>query len=106
MTKTSPFLLAALLWPLAAPAQPIARADPHADPLEAKLSTPPLVYRSALAGYHGWSVESPPVAWREANDAVARIGGWRAYAREAAAPQTPAPAASAPPVAPMPAHKE
>ena len=25
----------------------------------------------------------PPLAWREANDAVERIGGWRAYAREA-----------------------
>ena len=98
MTKTSPFLLAALLWPLAAPAQPIALADP----LDAKLSTPPLVYRSALAGYRGWAVESSPVAWRDANDAVLRIGGWRAYAREAAATPVPATAASAP----MPAHKD
>jgi hypothetical protein len=42
----------------------------------------------------------PPIGWREANDNVARIGGWRAYAREAQQPEParpPAPAAAAPP---------
>ena len=33
------------------------------------------------------------MAWKDANDNAARIGGWRAYAREA---QAPAAGASAP----------
>lgn len=39
-------------------------------------------YRSVFEGYRGHTDETP-VSWREANDAVGRIGGWRAYAREA-----------------------
>lgn len=39
-------------------------------------------YRSAFVGYRGFE-DAPPVPWREANDNVGRIGGWRAYAREA-----------------------
>jgi hypothetical protein len=69
------------------------------DPADAKAATPALQYRSALAGYRRLDAESPPLAWREANDRVERIGGWRAYAREATAPASapaPAPAASAP----------
>ena len=38
-----------------------------------------------------------PSSWREANDTAARIGGWRAYVREA---QQPDPAASAPAATP------
>jgi hypothetical protein len=41
-------------------------------------------YRSAFDGYRGFE-DAPPVPWREANDNVGRIGGWRAYAREAGA---------------------
>jgi hypothetical protein len=33
-------------------------------------------------------------SWREANDTVNRIGGWRAYAREAKPPESPPPAAN------------
>jgi hypothetical protein len=69
------------------------------DPADAKAATPALQYRSALAGYRRLDAESPPLAWREANDRVERIGGWRAYAREATAPASapvPATAASAP----------
>jgi hypothetical protein len=39
-------------------------------------------------------------SWREANDTVNRIGGWRAYAREAKQPQSPPPATTGTP-APM-----
>lgn len=53
----------------------------------------PTDYRSAFSGYRAISDE-PAASWREANDLVARIGGWRVYAREsqqpAAAAQTPA----------------
>lgn len=58
-------------------------------------------YRSALEGYQPYS-ENKMVPWREANDTVGKIGGWRAYAKEAAEGPGPqghaghaAPAASA-----------
>ena len=44
----------------------------------------PDAYRSALQGYQPYG-ENKPVPWKEANDTVGRIGGWRAYAKEAAA---------------------
>lgn len=40
-------------------------------------------YRSALQGYQPYS-EAQLVPWKEANDTVGKIGGWRAYAKEAA----------------------
>lgn len=42
-------------------------------------------YRSAFEGYKGHA-DQPVGPWQKANDAVGRIGGWQAYAREAAAP--------------------
>jgi hypothetical protein len=89
-------LLAALLLPAAALAQSAARPDP----LDAKAAVAPLAYRSAFSGYTPLSNELPPLSWRDANDAVERIGGWRAYAREANAPA----AAPAAPAAATPAH--
>lgn len=55
------------------------------------------VFRSAMDGYQPFSDEKL-VPWRDANDNVGRIGGWRVYAREAqegatgskAAPPAPA----------------
>lgn len=63
------------------------------DPLDARASVPRVEYRSALAGYRPGG-ELKLGGWREANDNVARIGGWRAYAREAQAVEPPAAAAS------------
>ena len=80
----------ALTWTVAAGAQP-AQARP--DPADAQAAVAPLTHRSALADYRKATAASAPTAWRDANDTVERIGGWRAYAREAAAS---APAASAP----------
>lgn len=80
--------LAALLaaWPIAAA---LAQGAPRPHPADAAAPVPRAEHRSALSGYRRHA-EAEPKSWREANDAVARIGGWRAYAREAAA------AASAP----------
>lgn len=69
-------------------------------------SAPP-PYRSPLADYRAFTDEAV-IPWREANDTVGRIGGWREYARESsqpaastAQPDTPAaPAASPAPAAP------
>lgn len=40
-----------------------------------------LPYHSAIAGYQPYA-DQPVQSWREANDRVGRIGGWRAYAKE------------------------
>lgn len=56
-------------------------------------------YRSALEGYQPYS-ETQMVPWKAANETVGQIGGWRAYAKEAAEGQgqggQAAPAAGAP----------
>lgn len=43
---------------------------------------------SAFEGYRAHADE-PIRNWKQANDEVGRIGGWRAYAREASAPDSP-----------------
>ena len=59
------------------------------DPLDPKASVPTLRYESSFAQYRRLG-EEKPVSWRDANDTVTRIGGWRVYAREAQQPD-PAP---------------
>ena len=63
------------------------------DPSDARATVPPAAYTSTFSGYARVG-DGKPVTWREANDTVARIGGWRVYSREAQAPEvaTPAPA--------------
>ena len=46
-----------------------------------------LQYKSAISGYQAYT-DQKILSWREANDRVERIGGWRAYAKEAHAPDT------------------
>ena len=73
-------------------------ANPQ-DPLDPKAKVPALVYESSLARFRPYG-EAKPIAWREANDTVNRIGGWRAYAREAQqadAPGEQVPLTQAPP---------
>jgi hypothetical protein len=77
--------LAAGLAP-AATAQPSASKPTSAEPGAG-------LYQSAFSGYRRYGDE-PLVPWKQANDEVGRIGGWKAYAREAAA--SPPAAASAP----------
>ena len=96
--------LLALVAPFAANAQAQAQAQaqvPQArqasnlrpDPLNAQASVPPLLHESAFMQYRRLA-DVPVGSWRDANDTVTRIGGWRVYAREAAQPASPA--ASAP----------
>jgi hypothetical protein len=76
-----------------------AQAQPKttsADPLDPQAAVPPAEHRSALRAYRPLA-EAPVGSWKEANERVNRIGGWRAYAREAARP------ASAPSAQPAPA---
>ena len=85
-------LAATLLATLAAQAQPAAKTA-RPDPLDPKASVPALSYVSSFSQYRLLGDEKP-VSWRDANDTVTRIGGWRVYAREAQQAD-PAPAAPA-----------
>lgn len=65
---------------------------PAANPLDAQAQVPRVKHESSLTPYRRMTDESVG-SWREANDNVGRIGGWRTYLREA---QQPDAAASAP----------
>lgn len=78
-----------------------AAAAPRPDPADPRAPVPPLEWRSALDDYRRAAVPLPERSWREANDTVGRLGGWRAYAREL---QGAAPAASSA-SAPAAAHR-
>lgn len=84
---------------LATQAQAQSPATTRPDPLDPKAQVPSVRYESSLAQFRRIR-DDKPVGWREANDAVARIGGWRVYAREA---QQPEPAVVDKPAAPLPA---
>ncbi len=85
---------------LTAQAQPAPKTA-RPDPLDPKASVPRPGYESSFSQYRRLG-DDKPLSWREANDTVTRIGGWRVYAREAQQPD-PVPAsapASAPPSTP------
>jgi hypothetical protein len=69
------------------------------DPLDPAASAPVAVHRSAFSSYQRMR-DDKLLPWKQANEEVARIGGWRSYAREAA---QPADSKSAAPAAPAPA---
>lgn len=73
-----------------------AQAAAPGDPLNPEVPVPPANHASSLARYRP-ADETEVAPWKTTNDTVGRIGGWRAYAREASAPPAaaaPAPAAS------------
>ena len=81
--------------PATAPAAPATTASVPV----AQTQATPGQYRSALEGYQPYS-ENKMVPWKEANDTVGKVGGWRVYAKEAAEGQAPdgkAPASQAKP---------
>ena len=51
--------------------------------------------RSAFDGYRAYNDEEVS-NWKTANENVARIGGWREYARQTQSEETPPPRAAAP----------
>ena len=51
--------------------------------------------RSAFDGYRAYNDEELS-NWKAANENVARIGGWREYARQAQSEESPPPRAAAP----------
>ena len=99
-TVQSALVAASLLATLTSQAQTALKAA-RPDPLDPKVSVPLLSYESSFSQYRRLGDEKP-VAWRDANSTVARIGGWRVYAREA---QQPDPATAAKPGNAAPATK-
>jgi len=77
-------------------AQPVSAVAPG-DPLDERAPVPTAAHASALSDYRKLT-EEPVISWREANETVNRIGGWRAYAREASEPER-APVGNQPPPA-------
>ena len=70
-----------------------AQVDPKAgkpDPSDAMAVVPAATYSSPLARYRP-AGEIKLGSWQGVNEAVTRIGGWRAYAREASQPEPVAP---------------
>jgi hypothetical protein len=86
--------------PLARPVSPVSLAPLAAArptllaPLAADAPVPPARHCSSLARYRSHR-DTTVTPWVEANETVARIGGWRSYQREAGA-AAPAASASAP----------
>jgi len=90
--------VALCLCALAAHAQPARNAQP--DPLDPMADAPRVQHESAFKNYRRLG-DAKPTPWQGANETVNRIGGWRAYAREASQPEAapaarPAAPASAP----------
>lgn len=75
------------------------------DPTDPRAAIPIVQYRSPFHDYRPLG-EDKALAWKAANDEVQRIGGWRAYAKEAsdanAGSDKAAPSVSAPTAAPTP----
>ncbi|MFO1221262.1 MAG: hypothetical protein U1E89_23130 [Burkholderiaceae bacterium] len=80
-----------LAWCVSALAAGPQSAAQRPDPLDPAASTPPASHESVFRDYRRVG-EIQKIPWKQANETVERIGGWRAYAREALAPA----AASAP----------
>ena len=79
----------------------MAQSVNRTDPATAAAAVPPPAYESPFARYRVYA-DQDVAPWRETNDTAARIGGWRAYAREAAEPagETPAKASEQQDLAP------
>lgn len=85
----TPVLVALSLLATGLHAQPSASAPQRPNPLQADAPVPPLRHTSPFVRYKAHT-EVEVGGWRQANDLTAQIGGWRAYAREAHAPDAPA----------------
>ena len=85
MARQQLYVLPTLCWlllttPVFVQAQSAVEEKGGAQPAKPMVTT--LQYNSVFNRYHGYD-EIQPGSWREANDTVGRIGGWRFYAQEA-----------------------
>lgn len=82
-TSAQPVTLGALKSSVVAPSTALP------DPLDPSIGPPALAYQSSLSGYRRMTDEVP-TDWLQVNEAVAKIGGWRTYARESQGSAAPA----------------
>lgn len=85
---SKPLLAYGLVFISALPGLSVAQSPTPAAPASAAQASQSPVFRSAMEGYKPYTEEAT-ANWREANDTTARIGGWRAYAKEARQPLVP-----------------
>jgi hypothetical protein len=107
MSEHFPWQYVAALTALAAlgtAAQPAAPGSPASSAVSGT-STPPHTtpYRSAFDNYRSFADEKP-VPWKEANETVRAVGGWRAYAREASEAPAAPPSSPGTPATPHHGH--
>lgn len=85
--STSILIAAAVAVVVAMPCAPVnaqGGSGASRDPGDPKATVPPVRYDSAFARYRP-NADVEVGRWRDANDSVGRIGGWRVYGREALA---------------------
>lgn len=70
------------LGALGVSAQTRPASGPIAAPAAVRAVSGAETYRSALEGYQPFT-EEKVLPWKETNDTVGRVGGWKVYAREA-----------------------
>lgn len=76
-----PSLRMLMPWTLAwCAAAAFAQSPADSEQFRAALPTQ-LQYSSAIGDYQAY-IDQPAQSWRQANDRVGEIGGWRAYAKE------------------------
>lgn len=80
-------IVAVCAVPLGTMAQPAFDSRPPASEARDKVVAP--TYRSAFSEYRS-GLTDDGVEWKEANDNVGRIGGWRTYLRESQRTDPPA----------------
>ena len=80
-------------------ARPAAADIPSAKGATPTAAVSPLSFESTLSTYKPMT-DQKLGSWREANDTVTRIGGWRSYLKEAQAPDAKSVAPAAAPNAP------
>jgi hypothetical protein len=78
---------------------PPANSSSTPSPLDATVPVPLLAHESAFARYRGLTDAEATRPWKETNEHVGRIGGWRVYAREAQQPESAS--SATPPAAPL-----
>jgi hypothetical protein len=66
-----------------------AKKPQQVDPANADAPVAALTYRSSFTHYRPL-LDEPVAAWRSSNDQIAKISGWRVYAKEARQPDAPA----------------
>ena len=84
MPQHQRFLLMAALC-----ATVLSKASAQGAPPAPAVSLPAVEHRSAFEGYRPFAAEDVQ-PWRQSNDTVRDIGGWKAYAREISGPEAPA----------------